>query len=286
MPFRYTKKKVALTYAAPVDEQHVWPDKEIAYFAIDYHFSEKGKIIEKYIVAEEEHEDGRLHYHMYLEFNTRLDTTDARYFDIDGMHPNIGDKPGKKQWLEYITKDGNFITNFYEPRMNPYKMALAAAEQGKLKDGLNILKEKCTRDYLLNRRKIISGLIKPYIGERRVTWLHGPTGTGKSHWADLQGAEDADFENNFFSYRGGEVVVFNEVDKMNMPLNKFLKITDKWELYVNIKGEYCPWAAKHIIFTSTEHWSGVFVHSHSEQIERRITECIDTSVEGWMDSLV
>lgn len=277
MPFRYNKKKVALTYAAPVDEQHIWPDKEIAYFAVDYHFSEKGKIIEKYIVAEEEHEDGRLHYHMYLEFNTRLDTTDARYFDIDGMHPNIGDKPGKKQWLDYITKDGNFITNFYQPKISPYKQARAVGGW----EAIKILMDKVPRDFDLYEAKHMARYVKAPVAKKEVTWLYGPTGTGKSLTAFKGGAETIRYKNGFYDYMGEKIVVINEIDKLNMPVEEFLLITDTYSVRVNIKGGYYPWLAEKIYFTSTMHPRDVWGCDMGDQVMRRIDVLIETSEEWY-----
>lgn len=267
--FRYNRKKVALTYSAPVDEQHVWSDKELAFFAVDQHFSVKGFKIEKFLVAEEMHEDGRLHYHMFLEFDRRLDTQDARYFDVDGMHPNIGDKPGKK-WCDYCAKDGNYITNFYVAKINVYKQAIQAGGW----DGINMIKDAHPRDFLINKTKFIAGLLTPYDGIRNVVWIWGPPGKGKTKYAHDRGAIDVKFKNGFYSYEGEQIVVINEIDKIQMPLDEFLTITDRYPIRVNVKGAYVPWCVHTIYFTGTQPPEGVFVHEFNEQVTRRITEII------------
>lgn len=278
MPFRYNRKKVALTYSAPVDELHPWGDKELAFMALDYHFGTKGRTIEKYLVAEETHEDGRLHYHMYFELDRRIDTIDPRYFDVDEMHPNIGDKPGKQAWLKYITKDGNYITNFYEPKVSAYLQAINIGGD----EGMELLRKAHPRDFVINYSKIKSFFVKAYEGERRVSWLHGPSGSGKSRWANDLGAKDVVYKNGFVNgYNGEKVVVFNEIDKMGMPLDVFLRLTDRYKCDANVKGAVMPWAAEHVIFTSTLPWDGVFVHEHATQIERRITEIIDSTTLTW-----
>lgn len=269
MPFRYQKKKVALTYSAPVGEQHPWPDKELAYFAVDAHMSSKGRSIEKFLVAEEMHEDGRLHYHMYLEFDHRVDTQDARYFDVDGIHPNIGEKPSKR-WCDYCAKDGNFITNFYVAKTSVYKQAIQVGGLA----GLELIKEAHPRDYLLHREKFLSNLLVPFSGIRKVVWIWGPPERGKSEYAYLQGAKDCAYKNGFFDYKGDEVVVIEEIDKIKMPLEEFLRITDRYPINVNVKGAFVPWAAHTIYFTGSQPPEGVFVHEFNEQVTRRITEII------------
>lgn len=270
MPFRYNRKKVALTYPCPVGEQHPWPDKELAFIAMDYHFSTKGKQITQYLVAEECHENGELHYHAYLEFDSAIDTRDSRYFDIDDLHPNIGDKPGKK-WCDYCAKDGNYVTNFYVSKANIYKQAL---QLGGL-EGANLIKEHHPRDYIMNKHKIISSLTTHYIGERRVIWIYGPPGTGKSYAARQMGAKPNQYDGKFYANSHHEVMVFEEIDKMKMPLDQFLQITDSYELDVRVLGNWAPWVAKTIIFTSTVPWDGVFVHDQPYQIERRITDIVE-----------
>lgn len=237
---------------------------------MDYHFSEKGKQIVNYLIGEEYHENGELHYHAFLEFDSRIDTCDPRYFDVDGLHPNIGDKPSKK-WCDYCAKGGNYITNFYVPKVSPYKRALEVGGQ----EGIDIIKEACPRDWVMNKNKIIAAMIEPYEGDRRVIWVYGREGLGKSHIARGMGAKPCKYKNGFYSYKGAPVVVFEEIDKQKMPLDEFLTITDKWETEVNLKGAYCNWAAHTVIFTATQPWDAVFVHEHSGQVERRITDIIE-----------
>lgn len=39
--------------------------------------------IVQYIIAEEKHKDGGLHYHIYFEFNTRVELYGATYLDLE-----------------------------------------------------------------------------------------------------------------------------------------------------------------------------------------------------------
>jgi len=76
------------------------------------------KIIQ-YIIAEEKHKDGGIHYHIYLEFNTRAELYGANCLDLDfdgikyhGKYETIRKKDSA---IRYIIKDKNFIA---EPELN------------------------------------------------------------------------------------------------------------------------------------------------------------------------
>jgi len=61
--------------------------------------------IETLIVSEEEHKDGGRHFHVYVKLSKQLETTDPRYLDIDGYHPNIQGKLRKDKVIAYILKE-------------------------------------------------------------------------------------------------------------------------------------------------------------------------------------
>jgi len=65
----------------------------------------------RYIVAEEQHADGGLHYHAYFEFENRIDRRVHRQWDYHGQHPNIQQKTkadARENAFYYCTKDGWF----------------------------------------------------------------------------------------------------------------------------------------------------------------------------------
>lgn len=66
-----------------------------------------------YIVAKENHQDGSVHWHCTAKYTDIIDSTDPHYFDYLGIHPNlIKGNPGKP-WDAYITKDFEYVTNYY-----------------------------------------------------------------------------------------------------------------------------------------------------------------------------
>lgn len=67
------------------------------------------------IVGREEHSDGGLHLHAFVDFGRKYTTTDKRKFDVGGRHPNVllCLRTPHKMW-DYATKDGNVVAGGLE----------------------------------------------------------------------------------------------------------------------------------------------------------------------------
>lgn len=98
MPFRFAAKYGLLTYSQCGD---------LDGFAVSDRLSELGA---ECIVAEEDHQDGGRHIHVFFMFESEFRTKNERVFDVDGYHPNIvrGRRTPEKGW-DYATKDGDII---------------------------------------------------------------------------------------------------------------------------------------------------------------------------------
>nr|AIY33401.1 RepA [Maize streak virus] len=57
------------------------------------------------ICAREAHEDGNLHLHVLIQTDKPVRTTDSRFFDIDGFHPNIQSAMSVNKVRDYILKE-------------------------------------------------------------------------------------------------------------------------------------------------------------------------------------
>ena len=79
----------------------------------------KLKHIEYYLIGEEKHEDGGIHIHCFFELKTSFDTMNVKYLDLELenqiYHGNYQIGKKKNLLIEYIIKDGNFITNMKLP---------------------------------------------------------------------------------------------------------------------------------------------------------------------------
>lgn len=109
--FRFNAQKVFLTFSQTKKKQ----DEKWFLNTL-----KKKAEIQEYLIAQERHENGGYHVHAYLKFSTKLDTKNARFFDVKyygkDYHPNII-KPKKLEHLyRYLKKDKKYITNIEETR--------------------------------------------------------------------------------------------------------------------------------------------------------------------------
>lgn len=67
------------------------------------------------IIGRENHADGGLHLHAFVDFGREYSTRNARQFDVEGHHPNVlpGKKTPEKMW-DYATKDGDVVAGGLE----------------------------------------------------------------------------------------------------------------------------------------------------------------------------
>lgn len=212
--FRVASKCIGATYSCPKD-QEVNPidgagGKEgLLQFWVD--LGGEANPVEQYIVSVEKHQSGAKHYHLYVRFKNRFETTDVRKFDYAGVHPNILKGAIKQGWKDYVAKDGDFITNFYKKKVSKYSEALAAES---LEEALTTLATFHPRDYLLSRDRMKRNLVdhfcatKPSRLKQYESWseygeyvkkmvlmswetkaiiLHGPTSLGKTALAKSLG---------------------------------------------------------------------------------------------------
>lgn len=75
-------------------------------------FSELGA---ECIVGRENHADGGIHLHAFVDFGHEYRTRNARFADVEGHHPNIQPckKTPEKMW-DYATKDGEVVAGGLE----------------------------------------------------------------------------------------------------------------------------------------------------------------------------
>lgn len=81
-------------------------------FRVSDMFSDMGA---ECIIGRENHDDGGLHLHAFVDFGSRRHIRDVRAFDVDGCHPNVvasRGTPGKG--YDYATKDGDIVAGGLE----------------------------------------------------------------------------------------------------------------------------------------------------------------------------
>lgn len=189
--FRFNSKTILLTYPQCTLEKEVVRDFLKSKFTI--------KVI---IVAQEDHHetDGK-HIHVYAEFTKKVDIKNARAFDIDVYHPNIGHdktngkksaKSSKTDMIKYVIKDGNFIAEGID-----VKQYLKARKDKRAYISKDLLEGKMTLLGALEEEPkllfCLSSLQKnlslyqsikaqtEYKYNRTCWWIYGKPGIGKSY---------------------------------------------------------------------------------------------------------
>lgn len=84
---------------------------------------------EKICVAQELHQDGNIHYHVFLSYAKRRDITNEKIYDVLNFHPNIQKVRSVKYVLEYIVKDNNYLANFEVKKPTVAELAERAADE-------------------------------------------------------------------------------------------------------------------------------------------------------------
>lgn len=100
--FRFNAKRAFLTYS----RAELIADKNDL-----FNFLKSLPHASKVIVARELHQDEGVHYHAVIEFAEKPDTNNPRFFDFNGVHPNISGVQGLKAVLKYVTKEDDFIND-------------------------------------------------------------------------------------------------------------------------------------------------------------------------------
>jgi hypothetical protein len=142
-----------LTYACPQDKE----DNPIATKEeLLAHFYTLKIKIEGYVVAEEQHDNEKRHYHVYLKLQSKCDIKNARFFDFKTVHPRV--EECNEGWITYCTKTDNYLLdNVIKPaeksqtkkmKDESWAKAIDLAKDGKIKDALAHLQQWQPKEYL------------------------------------------------------------------------------------------------------------------------------------------
>lgn len=103
MAFRFRSRYALVTYAqcGGLDP-----------FTVSDHFTELGA---ECIIGREDHADGGIHLHAFVDFGKQYSTRNARQFDVAGHHPNV--QPAARtpeKMYDYAIKDGDVVAGGLE----------------------------------------------------------------------------------------------------------------------------------------------------------------------------
>jgi len=155
----------------------------------------------------------------------------------------------------YCSKDGNFVEwgvipvqgrrTDMETLVDNIKSGASIAEIADAQPGMAIR-------YLGNIQKLRLHYLPVRRTKTHVTWLYGPTGTGKSHRAHLEAGADAYHKSSgkwWSGYDGQLHVVLDDFRKGWFPFADLLRLLDKYPYQVEIKGGEVQFLAERIWIT-------------------------------------
>lgn len=283
--FRVRSKNLFLTYPK------CKLDKETMVDAFDHCAQYLGSEIVYVICAQEVHNDGHLHIHAVLCFKDIVKPTETT-FDVYGYHPHIEACKSLKKSIEYCKKEDK---NPYIEGKCPIKEVMSVKERNKLLldkplhalvlDGdISMFSVKT----IFNAKMLLS---KPQGMERRVIWIWGDSGIGKSRTAEewLPLADHINYKKGFWNgYFGGTDVIINDLRNEDGVFTDLLAMFDRYKYVINVKGNYLPWVASRIIVTSIkdpatflDHWFG----NQEEPIRQLLRRIEVIHMEGYYPGL-
>lgn len=265
--FQFNNKKALLTYpqlnmdhtAQYVGEHFKWMFQKVLDFS--------------YIICcKEMHQDGGHHYHIYFELNKAFYTRCQRFFDFNFndniYHPNI--EPVKRTpWktVQYVMKDGDFWEYLPENRPICPLNSMSKTEKNKFlreNDPLSLYDQGLltpTQCAGLIKAKELIARTRVWNHKRKekpiVCWFWGSTGSGKTRTA-VEIAQDSGHDywmshseklQWFDGYNGQEYAIIDDFRRNMCSFNYFLRLLDRYEMQVQVKGGYVNWIPKVIIIT-------------------------------------
>lgn len=299
MSFRWNTRTLYLTYS-----QCSLPKEEV-YSQLAHILEWKcANGIEKYLVAEEKHQDGGDHLHVFLMLSKRLQSRNSRLLDLEGIegeayHPNVETKVrSPARVIRYCKKDGNFITNLsFEIKSDPWKEMMEAASAGGIAEARSLIAQARTRDSIIYATQIDRALIAvlratppdlenlsmdhfscpiPEWDVRKTLIIQGASGLGKTCLAKLllPGALFCSHVDALKSFSPGvhSGIIFDDLEFKHLPRTTQIHLTDYQDdrdIHCRHSNAFVPRFTSKIMTTNLKHWD--ILNTNEEAIHRRTT---------------
>lgn len=137
--FRINSQQFFLTYP----QCEASPDEALA----ELHNIAQAKrfVIEAYIIAQEKHEDGNHHLHVWLKTGHKLNVGSHTFFDFKGFHGKYEGCRSNKAVIKYVMKEGNYISSLSDKEIE----SLTSARENKTKYlGEELIKNGLTANFI------------------------------------------------------------------------------------------------------------------------------------------
>lgn len=233
------------------------------------------------VYGKETGENGTFHLQGFISFSKRKSLRQLKKI-IPRAHLEIA-KGTPEQAATYCKKDGDYQEFGQLPGGRGKRTDLESLWHD-LKDGKSAqeVANKFPSLYIRYRRNILASIRDHQPGrswETNVIVLWGPTGTGKTRYVYDQHPIESIYTHPgaewFDGYEGQEIALFDDYNGSEFKLTYLLKLLDRYQMRVPVKGDYVQWAPKTIYFTSNRdpnEWYSNALPEHREALFRRIKE--------------
>lgn len=122
--------------------------------------------IVEYVVAQEAHEDGNPHLHVYIKLARKMNVKDPKKFDVvsggNVLHGNYQAVRTQADVIKYCKKDGDFIKSDnvdVEEKDSVWSRAVAKAKAGDAAGAMELIVEEKPRDALMHSSDLQKGIL-------------------------------------------------------------------------------------------------------------------------------
>lgn len=257
MVFQFNSKSICLTYSnVQQQQQQRLSSIELLQFLNNIHNSVGVQYV---CVSQEAHKDGTPHFHAGILCKQPVRTRDERFWDWNGVHPNIQSARQFHQWIKYVKKDGDFIEEGFllENKPGPKEIIemaksmdklefLAYMSVNKFQYATSIwemahpdLTHTITSDMVLNTLDrcnpvVIKAFVSNRWDESKVLILWGDTGLGKTSMAKILVPKPAlmvshldDLKKFRSGYHLG--IIFDDVSIKHLPETSQIHLLDNFD---------------------------------------------------------
>lgn len=248
--------------------------------------------VEYLIFGHERGEGGTYHLQGYATFRNRKRLTTVKSWGLTRAHLEI--KRGScKEASDYCKKDGEFEEFGALPRERGHRADLDAIQE-KIKGGVSnaVIADEHFSQWVQYRKSFEAYRalqVERRAGPPQVIVLEGKTGVGKTRFATDIGLQSGGYWicNDptlqwFDGYQGQPVAIIDDFDGRKVNYRFLLRLLDRYDLDVPIKGGYVAWVPRIIFLTTNTTIESWFPDVDVAPLRRRVRW---EHIRGYLDPM-
>lgn len=208
------------------------------------------------VVGKEVGKNGTPHLQGCIRFKNPIRLSTLKKNFSNRAHWEIA-KGTAEENLKYCSKDGDYMVDGELPTQGKRNDLEIVREWNKNLGQMPDIIDEGVGYQALRMAELMLKYRKPKARpELHVTWVWGPTGTGKTVWA-RQECPNAWINSGglkwWFGYQGETEIILDDFRAEHVSFSQLLRILDVHPLYVEVKGGHVPANYTKVIITSDRH---------------------------------